>query len=244
MPICDKINIYESSRRLRDLRTSRKISHEKLATDIGVSKQLLKNYEQAFLNSGIPTGTKSDKTEAIAGMSISILYKLAKYFNVSADYLLGISPNPTTDKNKNAVCEYTGLSQDSIDVICDITGDGFTYNNSDNSFDTLALFHDCPTDMMKETLDSLIKSPDFVRLLVYLAKYHRSILELNEVEQETAETRKRFETDIDWINETIDEYESVGLFELQEKAELHLFRAQESIKKIASQIIEEGDING
>ena len=244
MPICDKIDIYESSKRLRDLRTSRKISHEKLATDIGVSKQLLKNYEQAFLNSGIPTGAKSDKTEAIAGMSISTLYKLAKYFNVSADYLLGISPNPTTDKNKNAVCEYTGLSQDSIDIIFDISGDGFTYTNFDTSFDTLAFLHDCPADMLKCTLDSLIKSPDFVRLLAYLAKYRLSILELNELEQKTSTSRKRLESDIDWINETIDEYENVGLFELHEKAELFLFRAQESIKKIASQIIEEGDING
>ena len=240
MPICDKIDIYESSKRLRDLRTSRKISHEKLATDIGVSKQLLKNYEQAFLNSGIPTGAKSDKTEAIAGMSISTLYKLAKYFNVSADYLLGISPNPTTDKNKNAVCEYTGLSQDSIDIIFDISGDGFTYTNFDTSFDTLAFLHDCPADMLKCTLDSLIKSPDFVRLLAYLAKYRLSILELNELEQKTSTSRKRLESDIDWINETIDEYENVGLFELQEKAELHLFRAQESIRKIAKQIIEEG----
>lgn len=240
MPICEKIDIYESSKRLRDLRTSRKISHEKLATDIGVSKQLLKNYEQAFLNSGIPTGAKSDKTEAIAGMSISTLYKLAKYFNVSADYLLGISPNPTTDKNKNAVCEYTGLSQDSIDIISDISGDGFTYTNFDTSFDTLAFLHDCPSDMLKCTLDSLIKSPDFVRLLAYLAKYRLSILELNELEQKTSTSRKRLESDIDWINETIDEYENVGLFELQEKAELHLFRAQESIRKIAKQIIEEG----
>ena len=240
MPICEKIDIYESSKRLRDLRTSRKISHEKLATDIGVSKQLLKNYEQAFLNSGIPTGAKSDKTEAIAGMSISTLYKLAKYFNVSADYLLGISPNPTTDKNKNAVCEYTGLSQDSIDIISDISGDGFTYTNLDTSFDTLAFLHDCPTDMLKCTLDSLIKSPDFVRLLAYLAKYRLSMLELNELKHEKSASQKRLESDIDWINETIDEYENVGLFELQEKAELHLFRAQESIRKIAKQIIEEG----
>lgn len=233
-------DVYESSQRLRDLRTNHKTSFETLASAIGVSKQVLKNYELACRYRDCPQNLQPSKIDAIAGMSISNLYKLAKYFDVSADYLLGISSNPTTDKDKDAVCEYTGLSQDSIDVICDITGDGFTYNNSDNNFDTLALFHDCPTDMMKETLDSLIKSPDFVRLLVYLAKYHRSILELNEVEQETAETRKRFETDIDWINETIDEYESVGLFELQEKAELHLFRAQESIRMIAKQIIEEG----
>lgn len=244
MPICDKIDIFESSRRLRDLRTSSKISHEKLATDIGVSKQLLKNYEQAFLNSGIPTGAKSDKTEAIAGMSISTLYKLAKYFNVSADYLLGISSNPTTDKNKNAVCEYTGLSQDSIDIIFNISEDGFTYTNLDTSLDTLAFLHDCPSYMLKDTLDNLIKSPDFVRFLAYLAKYRLSILELKELEKRTSKARKRLESDIDWINETIDQYENEGLFEAHEKAELYLFRAQESIKKIASQITEEGDING
>ena len=37
---------------------------------------------------------------------------LCKQFNVSADYLLGLSPTPTNDKDLSFVCEYTGLNKE------------------------------------------------------------------------------------------------------------------------------------
>jgi transcriptional regulator with XRE-family HTH domain len=45
------------------------------------------------------------------------LRKIAEFFNVSADYLLGISDNPTNDKDLNAVCEYIGLEQNATKKI-------------------------------------------------------------------------------------------------------------------------------
>lgn len=42
------------------------------------------------------------------------LIKLADYFNTTTDFLLGHSPNRTTDINIQAMCNYTGLSEDSI----------------------------------------------------------------------------------------------------------------------------------
>lgn len=107
----NEIDIVKCSKRLRDLRTQRGLSHAKLATKINVSEQVLKNYEQAYLNNGIATDSPSDKTKAIAGMSIKTLYQLARYFNVSADYLLGLSPTPSTDKELSSVCKYIGLSE-------------------------------------------------------------------------------------------------------------------------------------
>ena len=74
----DEINIVECSKRLRELRIKNGISHATLATKINVSEQVLKNYEQAYLNNGKATDSPSDKTKAIAGMSIKTLYKLAK----------------------------------------------------------------------------------------------------------------------------------------------------------------------
>lgn len=110
----NKFDIYKCSKRLRELRTSRKASHSKLADEIGVSEQLLKNYEQAYLNKGIPTNTMSDKTEAIAGMSIKTLYKLAKLFNVSTDYIIGLSDVPTNNPNIDSTSKLTGLTVDAI----------------------------------------------------------------------------------------------------------------------------------
>lgn len=41
--------------------------------------------------------------------------KYAKYFNVSADYLLGLSEADTDNKDVQFVCDYTGLNKQSVD---------------------------------------------------------------------------------------------------------------------------------
>ena len=39
---------------------------------------------------------------------------IAKHFNVSTDYLLGFSDNPTTDPDIKIACEVTGLSDQTV----------------------------------------------------------------------------------------------------------------------------------
>jgi len=46
-----------------------------------------------------------------------ILFNIAKHFNVSADYLLGLSDVPSVDTDLKAVCDYTGLSQEALEFI-------------------------------------------------------------------------------------------------------------------------------
>ena len=48
------------------------------------------------------------------GITSDFVVKYAKYFNVSTDYLLGLTDTPTIDTDKRYICEYTGL--DSIAV--------------------------------------------------------------------------------------------------------------------------------
>jgi transcriptional regulator with XRE-family HTH domain len=107
-------DIFESSQRLRDLRTERKISFDTLAEAIGVSPQVLKNYELACRYRDCPPNLQPNKMEAIAGMSISTLYKIAQYFNVSTDYLLGFTKYPTPNATLRSICEYTGLSEKAV----------------------------------------------------------------------------------------------------------------------------------
>lgn len=45
------------------------------------------------------------------------LKKIAEFFSVSADYLLGLTDAKTTDKDLRFVCDYTGLSEESIKII-------------------------------------------------------------------------------------------------------------------------------
>lgn len=46
-----------------------------------------------------------------------MLLALAKYYGVSADYLLGLSGVKEINADKKSVCEYTGLSEESIDML-------------------------------------------------------------------------------------------------------------------------------
>lgn len=59
--------------RIKELRTERKISQKKLAEEIGVDKRAVIFWEQQ-----------------INEPKASYIKKMAEYFNVSADYLLGI----------------------------------------------------------------------------------------------------------------------------------------------------------
>lgn len=44
----------------------------------------------------------------------SQIRKIAKFFNCSADYLLGLTDTTTSDKDMRFICEYTGLSEEAI----------------------------------------------------------------------------------------------------------------------------------
>lgn len=47
-------------------------------------------------------------------LSVSAIRKFANYFNVSSDYLLGLSNAPTNDKNLQAICDYTGIDVQNV----------------------------------------------------------------------------------------------------------------------------------
>ncbi len=68
---------------LRELRENKSITREQLSKDTGVSLTALYYYE------------KDQKTP-----SIDILRNISKSLNVSADYLLGLTDNPSNENNE------------------------------------------------------------------------------------------------------------------------------------------------
>lgn len=70
------------------------MSHEAISKAAGVASAALSAW---LLDKSSPT--------------IEGLYKLSKYFGVSADYLLGLTDVQTVNTDLRAVCEYTGLSE-------------------------------------------------------------------------------------------------------------------------------------
>lgn len=71
-----------TSEKIRKLRNDFNISQVTLAKELGVTKQCVSNWENDNI---LP--------------SIEMLIKIAKYFNVSTDYLLDISPDNYVDVN-------------------------------------------------------------------------------------------------------------------------------------------------
>lgn len=86
--------------RLVKLRESRGVTQQTLADDLEITRQSLSLYE------------KAQRT-----INIDLLVKIAKYFNVSTDYLLGLNDNATTDIELKAVCYYTGLNEKSVHLL-------------------------------------------------------------------------------------------------------------------------------
>ena len=68
-------------RRIRDLREDRDKTQAEIAKILNCSQQVYSNYELGQRD--IPT---------------DILIKISKYYNVSVDYILGISDNPKISK--------------------------------------------------------------------------------------------------------------------------------------------------
>ena len=91
-------------KRLFELRESRGESQQELADSMGITRQSLSRYELG------------ERTA-----NIDLLKKIAEHYDVSADYLLGLTGNTTTDTNLQAVCKYTGLSEKAINNLADYT---------------------------------------------------------------------------------------------------------------------------
>ena len=70
--------------------------------------------EKIGISQGVISAIKNKKVKAPGADTI---FRIANHFNVSADYLLGLSEASTQDVKLKAVCEYTGLSQKAIEIL-------------------------------------------------------------------------------------------------------------------------------
>ncbi|MBR1531723.1 MAG: helix-turn-helix transcriptional regulator [Eubacterium sp.] len=92
---------------------------------------------------------------------------LAKHFNVSADYLIGLSEAKTTDKDLQYICDYTGLDENAINVIrkhCIFNARVEPISDIElGNRDTLYLLKS--TDRLKDTVNEFINSTAFTSII-------------------------------------------------------------------------------
>jgi len=93
----DKNNVFRT--RLFELIGSN-TTQIKLAEEVGISRQILSEY-------------MGGKTKP----SIEILYKIAKHFKVSADYLIGLSDSKSLDVTQKQISNIMGLSDKAIETL-------------------------------------------------------------------------------------------------------------------------------
>lgn len=86
--------------RITELRKSRNISQQQLADGIGITRQSLGRYES------------SERTA-----DIEILARIAEYFNVSTDYLLGRADEPFADPDDAAICKKLGIGWETLEAL-------------------------------------------------------------------------------------------------------------------------------
>ena len=89
--------------RLKNLRQSKELNQVQLASKLGVKKQSVSNWENGNI---MP--------------SIDMLIKIADFFNVSTDYLLG---RQTPQETAPALLDVTGLTQEQLEHIQFIVDD-------------------------------------------------------------------------------------------------------------------------
>ena len=70
--------------------------------------------EKIGISQGVISSIKNNKAKAPAADTI---FRIARYFNVSADYLLGLSDVASVDVDLQAVCNYTGISEKSVQLL-------------------------------------------------------------------------------------------------------------------------------
>lgn len=99
--------------RLKDLRVRKELKQTELAEALGIEQGKISRLEKGGVT-----------------YSIDDLLTISKYFNVSTDYLLGLTDNETAVNTSDgqllrAICEYTGLTQEVVTLIAKYKGTHF-----------------------------------------------------------------------------------------------------------------------
>lgn len=129
----ENVNKTQLGDRIRELRTAAGHTQDDLAALLDKHRQVISYYEN---------GTRTP--------NLNELITIAKEYNTTTDYLLGLSNVATTDTDIKAICDYTGLSKESINILYDFKKNDFIdildFANElvlylkDNQFDILQFF--------------------------------------------------------------------------------------------------------
>lgn len=202
---------YDSDfpRILRDLMKERGTTQDALAEICGVKRQSIAQWKDG--------NTRPD---------VVSLRKISEFYEVSTDYLLGLTPNPTTDEATKELCKTLGISDDVVyylhsdnaGVLRDVVNFLFAQHKEYDEFDRVAAFSDFdgPIPELTKEISILKELSEFIRICQLKKDIQISILfgdecKITYYDEQSSETvLKNFDIKADWLNINI---EGVSLME-------------------------------
>lgn len=178
-----------TAKRLKELRQSKKLSHQSLSEElkknnVEISVQALKDYEV--------TEEYHSKFKSTKGMSIERLYGLASFYNVSVDYLLGKSDTKSPNVTVQQMHQYTGLSEKAINLL------HFIRNGSFSSMASGVIHFEAENSRFAPAniYSTFIESYDFLNLTTLIGRYNKLSAEAKSFENRKSKANGRYS---EWI---------------------------------------------
>lgn len=154
--VCEKFSA-PFAKSISELMRERGITQEEIAAEIGKTRQTVSQYVNGISEPGYDT-----------------LVKIADYFGVSTDYLLGRTSVKTPDSSVQAIIAYTGLSEENT-----LTLHRMTENVSDSMLpnaanDETININGCKSylDCLNDLLDAIYSKKDTVIRDYILIQYY------------------------------------------------------------------------
>jgi len=148
-----------------------KIFADRLQDLIELKKSEGKTFKEIALESGVPTGSLSKYQNDAAEAGVNSLVKLAKYFDVSTDYMLGISDVPNGNADDMAIEKRLGIKGGVIEELTWFRNrDGCKFFNmlfEDGYCWYLQQYYDLYYDYMEAALSESDYSSDYPEYLEY-----------------------------------------------------------------------------
>ncbi len=183
----EKSEMKQFGQRIINLRKECRESQESLLETLGVTQQTLSRYE---------------KGERQA--SLDFVIKAAKHYNVTADYLLGLSDCKSVEQDMQTVCKATGLSESSIETLQDVVSDTEHTKYSAYTIDFLnGILEDESSPFSASILANMMQKVVIAKVKTKMIKNR---IDVNELEREK---NKR----------PMNAYETADIFDLQDKRE-------------------------
>lgn len=156
-------------------------------------------------------------------INLSALVQIAQHYNVSVDYLLGLTKTESDSQSVRDAVFTTGLSEEAIDILCGYVIDA-DYEAASKQIDKplTAIINRISLDM----LSTLITSPDFQQFLFKTFRLSLSLEHLTSILEDLSEKPLSSWGGLNEFNSFCD---------TEEDAELRLFKACQAFERMIKQ---------